>query len=982
MKLQFKDEFAGRSSTCPRCRKTLSLPQPEKGLVTSDTLVGPPSSSQQAGINATMSLPAAAQTNQAGDRTIEDVLVGQNASGSRYLLEGEIARGGMGAILRGIDRDLRREVAVKVMLDAQNSRQKARFVEEAQITGQLEHPNIVPVHELGVDEQKRPYFSMKMVRGRSLAQIIETLRDRPAEATEYTQGRLVNILVGVCHALAYAHSRGVLHRDLKPANIMVGDFGEVYVMDWGLAKVISGVPEALAVSEDGKTIADVAALSRAVVTSRDGSNDKTLDGTIVGTPAYMAPEQALSQPIDQRSDIYALGGILYSVLTLKPPVELQCDYMGLLMAVAEGHIIPPEKRTPKRAGQIPPELSAIAMKALAKEPGLRYESVEAFRRDLELYLEGRAVSAKADSTWEMAVKFVKRNKGFSAAALVGSVLLMLVLAGSSVINYRARVKADEARDQADAARIEAETAHANFLTAQEEKRKQAKASAPAFLRAAQLMTNQQNFSDALAQVTTALDADPGLTEAYLFKGQLLIGLERYAEAVAPLAEYVKRNRDDSLSERLVDLARHPDPDQAAYLWALWEVFDKQQALSLAGRMAQLAERFAGAGKELLAAYRKRIDAIPGWAGKSRGLSIDKNGKLRLSLASQKDLRDLTPLKGMQLTSLDLYATPVQDLTPLQGMPLTRLVLRACADVTDLEPLRGMKLTWLHIGELTKISSLEPLRGMPLEFLNMSFCHEITDLEPLRGMPLTELDCGSYGRMKLSNLEPLTGLKLKRLSLSQARHIKDIRPLRNMPLEKLNLGVGMELRDFEPLRGMPLKVLEMPATSIRDLELLKGMPLTMLNVGLCYNVKDLTPLADMPLTDLNLARTPVRDLSPLAKLKLTRLVLSDCKHIENFDVVKNMPLTDLMLLNCGQLRDLELVRGLKLQTLRIRGCTQIDDLTPLAGMELRIIELTPRFIKKGWEVLRSMKSLDTVSVEGRPAFSATEFWRLHEKGEFK
>ena len=151
-----------------------------------------------------------------------------------------MARGGMGAVLRAVDCDIRREVAVKYLLDQANARKKIRFVEEAQITGQLEHPNIVPIHELGVDARKRLFFSMKMVKGRSLAQVLETLRNGAAEATrEYTLGRLLNIFVNVCNALAYAHSRGVVHRDLKPANIMVGDFGEVYVMDWGLAKVLN-----------------------------------------------------------------------------------------------------------------------------------------------------------------------------------------------------------------------------------------------------------------------------------------------------------------------------------------------------------------------------------------------------------------------------------------------------------------------------------------------------------------------------------------------------------------------------------------------------------------------------------------------------------------------------------------------------------------------------------------------------------------------
>jgi serine/threonine protein kinase len=619
MKMQFADENAGRASACPGCRRPLTVPQLAQAVASSDTLAGPPSSLHHAGINATMSLPDDARTDQAGARPVAELLARQNGDGRRYLLAGEVARGGMGAILRGIDRDLRREVALKVMLDPANTRQKARFIEEAQITGQLEHPNIVPVHELGVDEHRRPYFAMKMVRGRSLAQVLDTLRDKPAQARDYTLGRLVNVLVSVCHALAYAHARGVVHRDLKPANVMVGDFGEVYVMDWGLAKVLAGGPEPPAAAAD-KIVPDSANKSRAVVvTSRDQPGDKTQDGAILGTPAYMAPEQALGGTVDQRSDVYALGALLYAVLTLRPPVETERDYVGVLMAVAEGNILPPEKRTPERAGQIPSELSAIAMKALAKEPGRRYQTAEEFRRDLELYLEGRAVSAKADTSWEMAVKFVKRNKGFSAAALVGSVMLLLVLAGSSVINYwervraeEARVKADEAREQANAAKVEAQTAHANYLKEQDEKRRQAKSSAPAFLRAARHTADQKQFGDALAQANIALDYDPSLTDGHLLKGQLLLTLQRYAEAATPLEEYLKRKPDDAAARKLLRLAQQPRED-GPYLKEIVNVFEAQEFFAGMGHVNDVfLKRVVGPLQERLPGYRKQIDA--GWPG--------------------------------------------------------------------------------------------------------------------------------------------------------------------------------------------------------------------------------------------------------------------------------------------------------------------------------------------------------------------------------
>ena len=239
MKFKVKEEYAGRSTKCPTCKQALTVPMPDKTVVhvPEGQIDGTASSLVQAGVEGGVTVGHAAAN--PGQKSVSELLARQTKKGQRYIIEKEIARGGMGAVLRAVDCDIRREVAVKYMLVEGDRNKKLRFIEEAQITGQLEHPNIVPIHELGVDAQKRVFFSMKMVKGRSLQQILDDLRTNPKK-TEYSLGRLLNILVNVCNGLAYAHSRGVVHRDLKPANIMVGDFGEVYVMDWGLAKVLRG----------------------------------------------------------------------------------------------------------------------------------------------------------------------------------------------------------------------------------------------------------------------------------------------------------------------------------------------------------------------------------------------------------------------------------------------------------------------------------------------------------------------------------------------------------------------------------------------------------------------------------------------------------------------------------------------------------------------------------------------------------------------
>lgn len=974
MKFNVKEEFAGRVTKCPTCKQPVTVPQLGNANVPAHGSGGGRSSLDEAGIRADITLPS---TRSDDHVPVATLLRQRRENSGRYVLEGEIARGGMGAVLRAVDSDIRREVAIKYMLDEQDGAIKKRFIEEAQITGQLEHPNIVPIHELGVDAQKRVFFSMKMVRGRSLADILKSLRRDDPESpstnadapTEWSLARLLNILINICHALAYAHSRKVVHRDLKPANIMVGDFGEVYVMDWGLAKVLAD--DAVIVANPLTNAIQPASgnsAPRIVTTTRESEGELTHDGAILGTPAYMAPEQALGRirDIDERSDIYSLGAILYAMLTLEPPVDKQGDHLAILTRVAMGEIVVPENRNPERArqGLIPPELSAIAMKALAREARHRYRSVEAFSRDIELYQEGRSVSAKEDSRWEMAVKFVKRNRGFSAATLIGSALLLAVLAASSVINYRARLKA--------------ESAYNAYLQEQKERRQQQKKSAPAFLRAAKMLTSERQFADALVQVNAALENDPELTEPYLLKGQLLIGLERYSEAVPPLREYTRRVKD-GLAVELANSAERPEPTKVSFYLTLADLLREQQAPTLAAHTLKQAERFVGPKRDLAPGYRKRIDIA--WPGFGNRLALTKDGELHLTLENVP-IKDLVPIEGMQLSRLNLRGCKITSLEPLRGMPLTSLTLAGCSQIRDLTPLEGMKLTHLDLAQLHQLTDLSALQKMAsLEELN---CHstQIATLESLQGLPLVKLDLTQCTRLR--DLGPLKDMKsLRELIMSDCRNIQSLEPLRNIPLEKLNLHQLGLIRNFDDLKDMRLKWLH--ATSLRSLtslEPLRGMPMQHLHIATAQ-ITDLGPLQTMPLESLHLVNCgPVRDLTPLAGMKLTALSLYGCTQVKDFSVLKVMPLTYLSLSNSVQFRDLNLLTGMKLKALEIRGLKDIKDLSPLAGMQLTILEFDPQNIQAGMDVLRRMRSLETIVTTGSLRFEPNEFFRRYDNGEFR
>ncbi len=301
----------------------------------------------------------------------------------RHVDKGEIARGGMGSIRKVFDTNLQRTVAMKVLFPEHRSDAKVRvrFAEEAQILGQLEHPNIVPVHDFGEDAEGTRYFTMYYVRGKTLTDILQS--DTVADGSREAYFKLLNIFLRVCDAVAFAHSRGVVHRDLKPDNIMVGAFGEVYLMDWGIARLLgrtSGMPS----SVDGEIYEPVRVRRQG---GTGGQDDET--GQIIGTFFYMSPEQANAQieAVNEKTDIFLLGGVLYELLTGQPP------YMGstvvdVVRQAQKANIPAPELIAPER--NIPPPLSRIAMKCLQKDQAQRYETVQALKTDVENFLKGGA----------------------------------------------------------------------------------------------------------------------------------------------------------------------------------------------------------------------------------------------------------------------------------------------------------------------------------------------------------------------------------------------------------------------------------------------------------------------------------------------------------------------------------------------------------------------------------------------------------------
>jgi serine/threonine-protein kinase len=288
--------------------------------------------------------------------------------GRRYQVVAQLGEGGMGEVYLAFDEDLRRHLAMKTLRPESDKTQIWRFLKEAQVLGQLGHPNIVTVYEMGLTESQKPYYTMPVVHGETLHAILTSIElEDLAYLRVFSLTRLIQIFLQVALAVEYAHVKGVVHRDIKPANIMVGEHGEVMLLDWGVAKLLGE--------------ADV---------STEAKADITQTGFAVGTPTYMAPEQVEGEDVDARTDVYALGLLLYEILTLDPPFTGKM--VDVMMAHLQKEPTPPRERAPSR--EIPLELERSCLKALAKSPDDRHQSARELHDEVQVWLEAASDRAK------------------------------------------------------------------------------------------------------------------------------------------------------------------------------------------------------------------------------------------------------------------------------------------------------------------------------------------------------------------------------------------------------------------------------------------------------------------------------------------------------------------------------------------------------------------------------------------------------------
>ncbi len=438
----------------------------------------------------------------------------------RYSANKKLNQGGMKAIWEVDDHRTARKVAMALIQDSKIASEDDidSFLYEARLTANLQHPNIIPIYDIALDENGNPYFTMKALKGETLGEILKQLRNGNAEYRKrYTRTRLLGIFLKVCNAIDYAHTKGVIHLDLKPSNVNIGDFGEVHVLDWGLSTLITHLNEYDGEAVSWESMDDVSLENGQTLTRYlERTAKRRESGNVVGgTPGYMSPEQAQGVPsdIDFQTDVYMLGAMLYEILTYHCPIE-GGTVKEALQKTVRGDFPPPGKRAPEL--RIPPALAAIAMKALQIDPANRYPNVAALIRDIHQYQDGFATIAENPTFVTHATLLVKRHK--LAVALIGATAAIVA---AVIAQSFSSIKASEkvALDALDELRVK------NDYIATTAARV-----APDYLDLMAQKEKDYDFAAAEQALDTGLAFDPSLEMGWMWKGKMLLCQLEFSKA--------------------------------------------------------------------------------------------------------------------------------------------------------------------------------------------------------------------------------------------------------------------------------------------------------------------------------------------------------------------------------------------------------------------------------------------------------------------
>jgi serine/threonine-protein kinase len=638
------------------------------------------------------------------DPAAESPLYGELCSfQERYGQTELMAVGGMKRIFKVLDRHGNRYVAMARLHEDASELLFDPFIREARLTALLEHPNIISVHDVGVDKEGKPYFTMDLKAGDGLDVVLQkALADGGCALSDR-----LDVFLKVCDAITYAHSRDVIHLDLKPANIQVGHYGEVLVCDWGLAKLIGGTDE---IDDD-------------VLLNPDLLNGMTVYGQVKGTPGYMAPEQIRGDERDKRTDIYALGAVLYAVLTCRPPLTGDTDTM--LQAAVSGDVVPPTERV----SGVPEALSAVVMKAMALNPADRYASVSDLITDVRAFLGGFSPVAHEIGLSTELMLFYRRNRvSCNLAAAFGAIVVVVTAL------FVDRLSAKREQAETLAARLRVEKQETETLAARLRVEKE---DSEALLReVGRLATNlpsdlvatgdqfSNDFFDQLPlvsyelmvrSVNDVIRAEPERADEV--RGQLA-----YLYFIS--AEFAKAKPYFEIApERMSGLAR--------YNKELAESFDPDKHQTSATQLTKIIETLVSMSRKELAAKLLAYDHASLGYREGYGLAIAATfGNHAHCFSYEAETQTLTISGGGRFSSLRTK----QGQYPLRFLPIKRLILvdtviSSSSEIADLKMLEVADLRGSQISSMEDLNLFSQLKTLIVRPDQLSQ-EELNRLRPL------------------------------------------------------------------------------------------------------------------------------------------------------------------------------------------------------------------------------------------------------------
>ena len=906
---------------------------------------------------------------------------------SKFCLEGE----GVGIdstclVYKTTDPKTMRAVSLKRLKKEFESNDEyiKQFVREAQVTAQLEHPNIIPIYDFGKDIDDNFYYTMKYVESESLQEILEKISKADKLTSEaYPLQQLISIFLNVCNAVSYANAHGVYHKDLKPANFLVGDFGDVYVINW-------------------------------VIIENPNADKRTF---------YTAPEYRLGKE-NNRTEVYSLGGVLYNILTQnfpESPEEMRASFQEVLdnSLNLSGNL-----RVKFQPGRIQ-ALISIMQKALAPSPNQRYENVETMSSEIQKWLEGFATDAEKTNIFTSLLLMIKRNRCLSLI-IINSLVSLLLMCGLFYKSMQLEKKeADTWNEIALSEQNRINSIRAELTKSKEElssKITELNSAAPVYFANAKSTLQKGDLLQALKYLEYSCYLDPQNEQYRLAKAHLLqlsfefeTALEVYKNCSLPLAQTNRQfienhiSINDSWFETAYKLKIHLNDEgrvlHGRYLQALieskkskllknWnlevrgtdlEPYDKKlkieqgqvkldlsnskigffpelktpiSELNLSGsNLIKLGSAGSLPLRKLDLSRTKIIDILPLIKLRITHLNLSRSSVQNLEdIALIEGLRsldlsyirhrDFSFLESLNLKELNLNYTDIKSVDSLRNMKLQDLSLIK-SKVTDLTPLKGHPLRTFKI-DSKGLSNIAALEGAPLENLELQNC-QVTSLDSLHSAKLQTLkviNC-PLGEIKVLGKMPLTNVHLEKTN------VKDIECLRNKNINELAIPFNPIL-DISLLKGMPISSLRIPGTQIHDLSQVKNIPFSSIYIT-SSKVKSLDFLRGMPVLILHMRHTEINSLEPLETTNLEYLYASGCKNLTSLKGLENLVMRDLYIDNTS-ISDLKFLPS-ALENLNLAG-TKVRDLKPLEDRPLRSLSITNCEVDD-FKVLTTLKKLSSI-----------------------